>query len=164
MSVTLLLPPVIILSGGYFIFKLRKHFLDPRPLLKCAFGGGEVRDGIRAFALALSGTLGVGNIVGVLAAISFGGAGSVFWMLISTVFSAVLKYAESSLSADTGGGIGMITAIKRALGGRCALLYAALAAILALTMGSALQSGAVRASALGMGAPLLPIAIPVLLL
>lgn len=51
-----------------------------------------------SFCLALAGTLGVGNISGVAAAISFGGAGAVFWMWISSIFCAALKYSETLLA------------------------------------------------------------------
>ena len=37
----------------------------------------------RSLCLALAGTLGVGNIVGVAIGIIVGGAGSVFWIFIS---------------------------------------------------------------------------------
>lgn len=51
----------------------------------------------RALALALAGTLGVGNIAGVSAAIWAGGPGAVFWMLVSAVFATSLKYSETLL-------------------------------------------------------------------
>ena len=41
--------------------------------------------------------LGVGNIVGVSAAIWWGGAGAVFWMWLSALLAASLKYAETVL-------------------------------------------------------------------
>ncbi len=52
---------------------------------------------LRALSLALAGTLGVGNIVGVSAAIWWGGAGAVFWMWLSALLAASLKYAETVL-------------------------------------------------------------------
>ena len=51
-----------------------------------------------ALWLALGGVLGVGNIVGVSAAIFFGGAGAVFWMCASACLAAILKYAETLLA------------------------------------------------------------------
>ncbi len=53
---------------------------------------------MRALSVALSGTLGVGNIVGVAGAIALGGFGAVFWMWISALCAAVLKYAEIVLA------------------------------------------------------------------
>jgi len=52
----------------------------------------------RAMTLALAGTLGVGNIVGVATAIHSGGAGSVFWMVLSALAAMLIKYAEIVLA------------------------------------------------------------------
>lgn len=52
----------------------------------------------RALTLALAGTLGVGNIVGVASAIAMGGAGAIFWMWISAALAMILKYAEIVLA------------------------------------------------------------------
>ena len=52
----------------------------------------------RAVTLALAGTLGVGNIVGVANAVWIGGAGAVFWMWISALVAMILKYAEIVLA------------------------------------------------------------------
>lgn len=52
----------------------------------------------RALTLALAGTLGVGNIVGVSAAIYLGGFGSIFWMWVSAFCAMILKYAEIVLA------------------------------------------------------------------
>lgn len=51
-----------------------------------------------SLCLALAGTLGVGNISGVAAAIASGGAGAIFWMWICAIFCAVLKYSETVLA------------------------------------------------------------------
>jgi AGCS family alanine or glycine:cation symporter len=48
--------------------------------------------------LALAGTLGVGNIVGVANAIAVGGAGAIFWMWVSALFAMMLIYAEILLA------------------------------------------------------------------
>ena len=50
-----------------------------------------------AFATAISGTVGTGNIIGVTAAIMQGGPGAVFWMWISAFFGMVTNYAENVL-------------------------------------------------------------------
>lgn len=51
-----------------------------------------------AMSTALSGTMGTGNIIGVAAAISIGGVGALFWMIVSAFFCMIIKYAEVSLS------------------------------------------------------------------
>ena len=50
-----------------------------------------------AFATAISGTVGTGNIIGVTSAIMTGGPGAVFWMWISAFFGMVTNYAENVL-------------------------------------------------------------------
>lgn len=50
-----------------------------------------------AFAAAISGTVGTGNIIGVTSAILTGGPGAVFWMWCSAFFGMVTNYAENVL-------------------------------------------------------------------
>jgi AGCS family alanine or glycine:cation symporter len=57
---------------------------------------GEVSQ-FAALATALSGTVGLGNIAGVAVAVSTGGPGAVFWMLVIGVFAMALKCAEVTL-------------------------------------------------------------------
>lgn len=54
----------------------------------------------RAVTVALAGTLGVGNIVGVASAIAMGGFGSLFWMWVSALCAMILKYAEIALAVS----------------------------------------------------------------
>ena len=50
-----------------------------------------------AFSTAISGTVGTGNIIGVVSAILTGGPGAVFWMWISAFFGMVTNYSENLL-------------------------------------------------------------------
>jgi AGCS family alanine or glycine:cation symporter len=50
----------------------------------------------QALATTLSGTVGLGNIAGVAIAISIGGAGAVFWMVVMGLFSMSTKFLEAS--------------------------------------------------------------------
>ena len=52
----------------------------------------------RALSVALAGTLGVGNIVGVAYAITTAGAGALFWMWVSAFLAMILKYSETLLA------------------------------------------------------------------
>ena len=52
----------------------------------------------QALTVALSGTIGMGNIAGVAIAISMGGAGAVFWMWIAGLFGMVIKFFTCTLS------------------------------------------------------------------
>ncbi len=57
---------------------------------------GEVTQ-FQALSTALSGTIGLGNIAGVAVAISIGGPGATFWMIIIGFFAMTLKFAECTL-------------------------------------------------------------------
>ena len=50
-----------------------------------------------AFATAVAGTVGTGNIVGVATAIVAGGPGAIFWMWLSAFFGMVIKFSETVL-------------------------------------------------------------------
>ncbi len=90
----ILLPIAIIIVGIYFAFRLKLFYiLHPIRLLKSMYRGG-----FKSLSLALAGTLGVGNIVGVASAIISGGAGAIFWMWISAFIAMSLKYAEVYLA------------------------------------------------------------------
>ena len=116
--------PIVLISAGiYYAFRLKFfHIFHPVILTKSVFGkytgtkysekGKSFLTGktekkekgispMRSLLLALAGTLGVGNIVGVAGAISAGGFGSIFWMWVSAVAAMLLKYAEVVL-AGTG--------------------------------------------------------------
>ena len=149
-----ILPAVILVTWSYLLIKLRAFFiLHPVKVFKTAFQGGRTLDALRALMLALSGTLGVGNIIGVCVGIEIGGAGSVFWLVISAFFSAMIKYAEVTLSARTGENFGTIAVIKSSFrhGKALSYAYAAIALLLSLAMGAAMQSSAIRQSAIGVG-------------
>ncbi len=96
-----LLPVFVIVFGLYFTLKLGLY--KPKKLITLLRSVFERKNsgGISPFAaltVALAGTLGVGNITGVAVALALGGSGSVFWMWISALCSAGLKYAEVSLA------------------------------------------------------------------
>ena len=94
--------PILLVLGGIFYSIRLGFFYLRRPRRMCSAlrgerGGGGVSS-FRALMLALAGTLGVGNVVGVSAAIALGGFGAVFWMWISALCAMVLKYAEIVLA------------------------------------------------------------------
>ncbi|MBB0245594.1 amino acid carrier protein [Streptomyces alkaliphilus] len=57
---------------------------------------GEVTH-FQALTSALSGTVGLGNIAGVAIAISIGGPGAVFWMILCGLLGMATKFAECTL-------------------------------------------------------------------
>ena len=60
-------------------------------------GKGEVSS-FSALCIALSATIGTGNIVGVATAIAAGGPGALFWMLVAAFLGMATKYAEGFLA------------------------------------------------------------------
>ena len=60
-------------------------------------GHGEVTS-FGALCTALSATIGTGNIVGVATALSAGGPGALFWMIVAAFFGMATKYAEGLLA------------------------------------------------------------------
>ena len=92
-------PVTVLLAGLFFALLLRglptvraKHCI--RSMTRSKTGASS----FKSLTLALAGTLGVGNIVGVSSAIALGGFGSIFWMWVSAVAAMFLKYAEVTLS------------------------------------------------------------------
>lgn len=57
---------------------------------------GEVSH-FQALATALSGTVGLGNIAGVAVAVSIGGAGATFWMIVAGLLGMASKFTECTL-------------------------------------------------------------------
>ena len=158
MGFNLLLPLIITVAGAFFLIKLRAFFIfHPIRVLKLIISSFEdnSKSALRSLSLALAGTLGVGNIIGVAVGIMIGGAGSVFWLLISSVFAAVLKYSESLLavenmqkSGERRGG--MMYLIKTSFGRASrplSIVYAIASILLAFVMGAALQSNAIYTAA-----------------
>ncbi len=94
-------PIMLVLAGMYYLVLLRGfHITKIKKVIK-VLTVRQNKNGVspfRAVTLALAGTLGVGNIVGVSAAIYLGGFGSIFWMWVSAFFAMLLKYAEIVLA------------------------------------------------------------------
>jgi alanine or glycine:cation symporter, AGCS family len=63
---------------------------------KRSHGGGETSH-FQAISTALSSTVGLGNIAGVAVAISMGGPGATFWMIIAGFLGMSSKFAECTL-------------------------------------------------------------------
>ena len=92
-------------AGLYF--SLRTRFVQVRffrEMVRLLFGRSvkdKKKPGIssfQAFAMALSGRVGTGNIVGVATAIGFGGPGAIVWMWIIAFFGAGSAFAEATLA------------------------------------------------------------------
>lgn len=94
-------PLMLVLAGLYYTLILRGFHIFKIKMLMKSILKKKNHSGvspIKALSLALAGTLGVGNIVGVSAAIALGGFGAIFWMWVSAVCAMLLKYAEIVLA------------------------------------------------------------------
>src|SRR5690606_378502 len=91
-----------LLAGLYF--SVRMGFLQItaiKEMLRLLFGKKSSDRGIspfQAFALAISGRVGTGNIIGVATAIALGGPGAIFWMWLIAFLGAASAFAESTLA------------------------------------------------------------------
>lgn len=64
-------------------------------------GGNGAEGGVspfRALCTALAATVGTGNLVGIAGAISLGGPGAVFWMMVFAFFGMAVKFSEAALA------------------------------------------------------------------
>lgn len=104
---------------------------------------------------ALAGTLGTGNIIGVAAAISIGGAGSLLWMCAAALLGMATACAENVLGMlyrrrdENGSWLGgAMQYMERGLGSRTlAVIYAALTALAAFCVGGVIQVNSIASSA-----------------
>lgn len=69
---------------------IRGDYSDPRHV-------GDTSH-FQALATALSGTVGLGNIAGVAAAIAIGGPGAAFWMVVAAFLGMATKFCECTLA------------------------------------------------------------------
>src|SRR5690606_23240588 len=88
-------------TGLYF--SIRTDFLQVtyiKEMVQLLFKKRESDKGIssfQAFALAISGRVGTGNIVGVATAIFMGGPGAIFWMWLIAFLGSSSAFVEATL-------------------------------------------------------------------
>lgn len=94
----------LILAGGLLLtvrmrfFQIRRLPLALKWMVKNEEGAEGDISSFGALCLALSATIGTGNIVGVATAITTGGPGALFWMIVAALFGMATKYAEGVLA------------------------------------------------------------------
>lgn len=82
---------------GFINFRHFGHAIDVvRGKYDDKQGGGQISS-FQALMTSLSATVGLGNIAGVAVAISVGGPGATFWMMVMGFFGMASKFAESAL-------------------------------------------------------------------
>ncbi|PLX14003.1 MAG: amino acid carrier protein, partial [Marinilabiliales bacterium] len=94
----------LIIGALFFTFRMKfinirgfKHAID---LIRGRFDNPEDKGEVshfQALATALSGTVGLGNIAGVAIAITMGGPGATFWMILAGLLGMSLKFTEVTL-------------------------------------------------------------------
>lgn len=149
---------VMILGVGLFL-TVTADFPQVRffhKALKRLFRGSEEGSGavspVQALCMALAGTVGTGNLVGVAGAICLGGPGAVFWMWICGFVGMATKFAEVTLAVryrvrQNGDYIGgPMYMISRGLAPKwkwLAVLYSFLGILAAFGIGNAVQVNSV---------------------
>lgn len=90
-----------VFTGLYFTIRTRFiQFAYLKEMVNLLFQEKKTDKGIssfQAFALAISGRVGTGNIVGVATAISMGGPGAIFWMWVIAIFGSASAFVEATL-------------------------------------------------------------------
>jgi alanine or glycine:cation symporter, AGCS family len=95
---------VILLIPTGIYFTVRTRFMPIRKLPQMVRALGEKKDdksNLSTFQTLIVSTatrVGMGNLVGVVAAVSIGGAGAVFWMWVSAFLGASTAYVEGTLA------------------------------------------------------------------
>ena len=94
---------ILLLTAGVF-FTLRTRLLPVRlfrDMLAAVCEKNDKGNGLSSFQTLVVSTatrVGMGNLVGVVAALSVGGAGAVFWMWVTALLGASTSFVESTLA------------------------------------------------------------------
>ena len=161
-----ILPFLLLAAGLFYALRLRFFSVTRLPVIVRVLTRRSEKGQVSSFrtlTLALAGTLGVGNIVGVASAIALGGAGAVFWMWVSALLAMLLKYAEVVLGiryrkrAGDGwhGGApyyireGLAKRGMAPLGSVLAVLFSGLCILDSFTTGCSIQAAAVSSALAG---------------
>ena len=102
-TVALSLLVLILVPAGIF-FMIRTRFLPIRlfpDMLKITVSTEKKSDGLsglQALIVSTATRVGMGNLVGVVAAVSAGGAGAVFWMWVTAIVGSATAFIEATLA------------------------------------------------------------------
>ncbi len=91
----------LLVSACWFLFRAHRLLLHPQRWLRSLFRalhGEQGKEARSSLYTALAGTLGIGSIVGAASALALGGAGALFWLMVSGLAGMVLKYVETTLA------------------------------------------------------------------
>lgn len=154
-------------AGIFFTVRIRcfnfihiVHIFKSTLFRKNSMAGNDKKGTIsqfQALSTALAASMGTGNIVGVAAAISVGGAGAVFWMWVSSLFGTAVAFAENILGVKYKKDIpktdyGPMAYISKGLGfPALAVVYAGVCAAASFGIGNMTQTNAIASAASEMG-------------
>jgi AGCS family alanine or glycine:cation symporter len=94
---------ILLCMGAGIYFSIVTRFVQLRyikEMIALLFGGASSSKGVssfQAFAIAISGRIGTGNIAGVATAIAMGGPGAVFWMWLIAFLGSASAFIEATL-------------------------------------------------------------------
>ncbi|WP_316815785.1 alanine/glycine:cation symporter family protein [Pedobacter nyackensis] len=94
---------ILLCMGAGIYFSIVTRFVQLRyikEMIRLLFGGSSSSKGVssfQAFAIAISGRIGTGNIAGVATAIAMGGPGAVFWMWLIAFLGSASAFIEATL-------------------------------------------------------------------
>ncbi|MNJ87421.1 Amino-acid carrier protein AlsT [compost metagenome] len=94
---------ILLCMGAGIYFSIVTRFVQLRyikEMVGLLFGGNSSSKGVssfQAFAIAISGRIGTGNIAGVATAIAMGGPGAVFWMWLIAFLGSASAFIEATL-------------------------------------------------------------------
>lgn len=94
---------ILLCMGAGIYFSVVTRFVQLRyfkEMITLLFGGNSSSKGVssfQAFAIAISGRIGTGNIAGVATAIAMGGPGAVFWMWLIAFLGSASAFIEATL-------------------------------------------------------------------
>ena len=96
---------VLLIPAGLY-FTIRTRFMPFRlfpEMIRIALEPKKSEDrdsisGLQALLIATASRVGMGNLAGVVAAISFGGAGAIFWMWIVALVGSASAFIEATLA------------------------------------------------------------------
>ena len=96
---------LLVPTGLYFM--IRTKFMPVRmfpEMLRISVEKNDKRDkkgslsGVQALIVSTATRVGMGNLVGVVAAVSMGGAGAVFWMWVMAIIGSSMAFVEATLA------------------------------------------------------------------
>lgn len=154
-------PMIVLLIGTHIFLTIRLRFPQRYVLKAIRLSFRSDRNSVgdispfASLATSLAATIGVGNIIGVAAAVALGGPGAVFWCWLTGVFGMASKYGEGLLAVkyrvkNSSGAMigGPMYALERGLNMKwLAILFCVFTAIASFGIGNTVQANSIASVA-----------------